>query len=235
MPISRLIATLAAVVAVTFLVMPTASASAASERPHALSASVISSGVLLEWKSPTADAGAVTGYQVLRRDRSSDAGLIVHVDDTQSTLTHYVNTDVEQGVSYNYRVKAIRSGALSGRSSWVRVTFVQNLGLVHGQSIEASLGSRSEADWYDVWLEEGRRYTFTAGGLVSGYTLDMPVITGLYDEAQVRIGPCRNYWGNTGLYNLDAKMRIVAPYTGKFWIKVHSAGFGKGTYSITMR
>ena len=211
-------------------------ASAGTQNPYELKSHVVNAGIILSWKKPSVDGQSVTGYQILRRERSSEFSLLVYEQNTGSTNPVYIDRFVEEGLTYNYRVKAIRPNGLSGRSNYVRVSFVFDFNLiVGGQSVEAELSGRSEKDWYSVWLESGQRYKFYVGGLGSGYTLDPPVLTGLYDSDKTRINACRNYHSNAGLYSLDAIAVITAPYTGKFFVNVNSAGFSQGTYFISVK
>ena len=72
----------------------------------------------LSWDDP-ADP-SITSYQILRRQLGVDdpGEFIVHVDDTNSSATSYVDTAVEAGTSYVYGVKARNSAGLSERSSF---------------------------------------------------------------------------------------------------------------------
>ena len=74
--------------------------------------------VSLSWDNPGDES--VTGYQILRRDKALHAKgeFLVHVDDTGSTATSYVDEDMELGVRYVYRVKARNAAGLSERSEW---------------------------------------------------------------------------------------------------------------------
>ena len=205
-----------------------------SGRPHALNYAVVSQGIELAWQGPSRKD--VTGYQILRRDRTSETDLIVYVDNTGSVEPAYLDDTVQQGYSYNYRVRAhFSDGTLSGRSSYVRVSFVDGQDIVHGQTTEAEIEEYMGKDWYAVWLEEGKRYTFLVEGLVSGYTLFQPAISGLYDMDKRVIDDCRTWSGNTGQYSLNAQARLTAPDTGMYYIKVWSAGRVGGTYALTMR
>ena len=81
--------------------------------------SVSSDSVTISW----ADAGdsSVTGYNVLRRDRSVDALGVFHLIASDVSGTSYTDETVEPSSSYNYRVKARNSSGLSRRSRHLRV------------------------------------------------------------------------------------------------------------------
>ena len=87
-------------------------------RPTGLTDSVTHESVSLSWDDP-ADP-SITSYQILRRQLGVDdpGEFIVHVDDTNSSATSYVDTAVEAGTSYVYGVKARNSAGLSERSSF---------------------------------------------------------------------------------------------------------------------
>ena len=89
--------------------------------PRNLEAAVSDDGaVTLTWDDP-GDAG-ITGYQILRRNRDTSAmGVFeVHVEDTGSAATSYVDRDAAPETRYNYRVKARNESGLSRRSNFVR-------------------------------------------------------------------------------------------------------------------
>ena len=59
---------------------------------------------------------SITGYQILRRARTGGATLVVHVDDTGSAATLYVDSNVVAGGEYVYRIKARNGAGLSEQS-----------------------------------------------------------------------------------------------------------------------
>ena len=88
--------------------------------PAGLIASSGGGGVFLSWQAPVEDAGAVTGYEVLRaRD---DGELTTLVADTGNAATAYTDADAgEASERYAYRVRAIRGGERSEDSNEARV------------------------------------------------------------------------------------------------------------------
>ena len=99
----------------------TASPAEPPPKPTNLTAVVNDDGsVTLNWDAP--DDDSVTGYQILRRRPSEgENDLLVHVEDTGSTATTYIDTEVTAGIRHIYRVKAINEAGLSQRSNHVRV------------------------------------------------------------------------------------------------------------------
>ena len=91
--------------------------------PTGLTGTFTHESVSLSWDDP-GDPGdpSITGYQILRRQRGvHEVGdFQVHVDDTNSAATSYVDTAVEAEASYVYRVKARNSSGLSERSRFFR-------------------------------------------------------------------------------------------------------------------
>ena len=81
--------------------------------------SVSSNSVTISWT----DAGdsSVTGYNVLRRDRSVDALGVFHLIASGVSGTSYTDETVEPAGSYGYRVKARNANGLSRRSRNLRV------------------------------------------------------------------------------------------------------------------
>ena len=90
------------------------------ERPRGLRAEVSHDVVRLSWDDP-GDA-AISGYQILRRDRDlSPVGVFeVLVEDTGSAAAAYADRRVQPETRYNYRVKARNAAGLSRRSNFVR-------------------------------------------------------------------------------------------------------------------
>ena len=77
-------------------------------------------GVYLTWTAPAADAGSVTGYEVLRA--VGEGEITTLVDDTASTATFYIDaTATVAGETYAYEVKAIRGEDRSQASGQVEV------------------------------------------------------------------------------------------------------------------
>ena len=85
--------------------------------------------VTLSWDAPAQDAASVTGYEILRhRPEQGEPMLLILVSDTQSTATAYVDaTANEPGVSYLYRVKALRGGVKSAWSNYARIDVPEDL------------------------------------------------------------------------------------------------------------
>ena len=76
--------------------------------------------VTLTWEAP--DDDSVTGYQILRRrPAEGENTLLVYEENTESTATTYIDTDVTAGTRHVYRVKAINDAGLSSWSNYVRV------------------------------------------------------------------------------------------------------------------
>ena len=86
--------------------------------PTGLTGTVSANQVALSWDDPQDDT--ITGYQVLRRDRSKHAAgsFEIHVDDTGTAGTSYTDTDVEAGAEYVYRIKARNAAGLSSQSGY---------------------------------------------------------------------------------------------------------------------
>lgn len=72
--------------------------------------------VVLSWDDPQDDT--ITGYQILRRDRSEAASQFTAIhDDTGSSATTYTDTAVTSQATYSYQVKARNAGGLSPASN----------------------------------------------------------------------------------------------------------------------
>ena len=86
--------------------------------PTGLTGTFTHESASLSWDDP--GDPSITSYQILRRQVGvHDPGdFIVHLDDTNSSATSYVDSVVEAGTSYVYRIKARNSVGLSERSSF---------------------------------------------------------------------------------------------------------------------
>ena len=79
--------------------------------------------VTLYWNAPDDE---VTGYRILRhRNSLGEFDPLVYLADTGSTATTYTDTGVVAGVPHNYRVQAIRDGALGERTIQIKIFPVQ--------------------------------------------------------------------------------------------------------------
>ncbi len=78
-----------------------------TDRPHGLTAEASDGAVVLTWTAPVVDY-QVSSYHILRhRPEQGEAEPLVYVDQTPNDDTSYTDTEVEAGVLYVYRVKAI--------------------------------------------------------------------------------------------------------------------------------
>ena len=78
-----------------------------TDRPHGLTAEASDGAVVLTWTAPVVDY-KVSSYHILRhRPEQGEAEPLVYVDQTLNDDTAYTDTEVEPGVLYVYRVKAI--------------------------------------------------------------------------------------------------------------------------------
>ena len=87
-------------------------------KPTGLTGTVAHDEVALIWNDPGDES--ITGYQILRLDRDVHGlrNFQVHVDDTGSAATAYVDRDVAPETRYVYRIKARSAAGLSVRSEY---------------------------------------------------------------------------------------------------------------------
>ena len=91
--------------------------------PSGLVVSLVENRVTLTWDAPASDAASVTGYEILRRrPNDGEAALTTLVANTGNAETGYTDDSAnEPGVSYTYRVKALRDGEQSKVSNYARI------------------------------------------------------------------------------------------------------------------
>ena len=92
--------------------------------PANLTAQLVDGGVSLDWDEPAADAASVTGYQVSRRWSPPDVDNVVldNLFYADATATTWDDTTLPQaGVSYTYKVRAVRDRVTSEWSNEAQV------------------------------------------------------------------------------------------------------------------
>ena len=103
----------------TMPVMTEEAAAAVEFRKSLRVAANADGSVTLYWNAPDED---VTGYRILRHRHSlGELDPLVYVADTGSTATAYTDTGMVAGVPHNYRVQAIRDGALGERTIQIKI------------------------------------------------------------------------------------------------------------------
>ena len=112
---------MAAAAALLALVLPVSAQTSPTDppaQPLGLTGDVTHDVVSLRWDDPGDDS--ITSYQILRRDADTDAPGVfyVHVDDTGSAASSYVDRDVEPDTRYVYRIKARNAAGLSAQNSY---------------------------------------------------------------------------------------------------------------------
>ncbi len=86
-------------------------------------------GITLSWTAPE---GTVTGYQILRQRSGCDTALQVYVEGTGSVATTYIDSDVVEGMTYVYRVKATNSHGVGPESNSATLQYRANPVGVYG-------------------------------------------------------------------------------------------------------
>ena len=77
--------------------------------PRSLNAVATSSEIQLTWKEPISDGNSkITGYKI-ERESPTSGGFTVLIVDTKSTTTSYIDSNVQVGSTYTYRLSAINS------------------------------------------------------------------------------------------------------------------------------
>ena len=87
-------------------------------QPTGLTSAVTHNKVTLSWDDPGDDA--ITGYRILRLNRAEDnlGEFHIHVSNTGSAATSYLDSDVEPETRYVYRIRALNSQGESPRSGY---------------------------------------------------------------------------------------------------------------------
>ena len=141
-------------------------------------------GYVLEWRAPE---GTVTGYQVLRTETPTIVNWwepmphgcvsfqVVHADDTGSDATTYTDTDVAEGASYSYRVRAINSDGVGRESrssgSQYRPHGWWPSGAPGSPRAPGNLASSRVNDGVELTWDAPRREAWETSGEVTGYQI----------------------------------------------------------------
>ena len=105
--------------------------------PSNLSARVDEQGIALSWAAPPANAGAVTGYRLLRA--VGDSAMSILVADTGPDATAYFDSSaVAPGETYRYQVLAVRGEQASQGSITAVVSVPESLVARAGESANAA-------------------------------------------------------------------------------------------------
>ena len=142
------------------------SAPVALDRPYGLTAAVSDGAVVLTWKPPVGQS-YMFDYQILRnRPELGEAEPLVYVTYTETEETTYTDTDVEPGVLYVYRVKAVADvfGRLGEASEPVEI-----------RTAEPTLGENSPATGAPAiggTVQVGETLTADTAGIADGDGLD---------------------------------------------------------------
>ena len=115
--------------------------------PRNLDVAATRGGIELAWDTPNDDS-SITGYQVLRRrPEQCETAFRVHVEDTESTSMTFVDTEVENGVLYEYRLKAINESGVSAQSAG---TTVPSARMHEARIVVLVLRSSSKLMWGEI-------------------------------------------------------------------------------------
>ena len=143
--------------------------------PEGLSGKINYDSILLSWDLPS--DGGVDSYQILRRNLATDAEgtFPVLVEDTGSSETSYLDTDIDPNTDYVYQIKARNTAGLSSASEELQGTTPargDDAGSLPGNAIDlgniTSLGKvrfpkytingeNDTVDYYRFQLTEARR------------------------------------------------------------------------------
>ena len=226
-----------------------------TDLPHDLAAVASDGAIVLTWQAPVGPAH-VSDYRILRhRPELGEAKPLVYVDWTYTPDTTYTDTDVELGVLYVYRVKAVVSflGDLSEASEAVEIRVPELTAEAQGSVSEpdggdlsadtltvgraavgatatGDIGRAGDRDWFAVELEAGQTYVIEVEGEDSGGgTLSDPELLGLHDADGTRIAGTQASDGGKGN---SARLTFTATESGVHYVAAGGGGESTGTYTV---
>ena len=120
-----------------------------SKAPSNLTAQFANYEVVLSWDAPAENADEVDGYRILRRQPGVDdvGSFNTIVENTGNTETAYIDSSVELGKSYTYRVRAMRGEDESAESNFSRVDLPDPASLAPGNLSVNLVDNRVTLTW----------------------------------------------------------------------------------------
>ncbi|NML14071.1 pre-peptidase C-terminal domain-containing protein [Azohydromonas caseinilytica] len=130
--------------------------------------------------------------------------------------------------AYELRLTALTPTVTDAEAASTATTAALTLGTARTGSIDFA----RDVDWFRVALTAGQTYRITARGADSGSgTLADPEIGGLYDASgRIIVGTGNDNSAGTP----DAQTLFTATATGTYYVAVHAANDGTGSYSVAV-
>ena len=195
-------------------------ASGAPAAPSGLDSAGTKYGIELTWEAATEE---VSGYQILRRTPElCEPVLRVHVENTDSTDTRWMDTEVEPGTLYEYRVTAINDAGVGHRSNSTRSRQPVGTGIfavVFGGEFPLAPGQPEEI-------------TIGVGGLDRDDDPDTVDYT-LRGDITLNDGSDADECEGEGLGE-DIQIVVVDEVSEVFRLTFGGPGCGAGTYTLTL-
>jgi len=161
-------------------------------------------------------------------DSRSTGGHMTLIEQVGSAGTYYVRVETSsdgtyEGKDYKFVAHMEPASALDGATA-----------LASGVAVGGSIAGVSEHDWYEVELQAGSLYQFSAAGSASGSgTLATPSLSVCAFDGR-SLENCTNlrtYSDGSTLYTADPQIAFVAPYSGTYYLMVGGLG-NTGSYTV---
>lgn len=145
-----------------------------------------------------------------------------------TTTNYWIATAGDLGSTGTFQISVTNS---NGGTDNVLATTATTGTVAVGGSVNGTVDTAGDIDWYRVALTAGSTYTFSLRGLVSGLgSLPDPVIAGLYNSAG-------NYIVNTYVDDLggrDSTLTLTAPATGDYYLAAAGWTTYTGTFNLSV-
>ena len=225
----------------------TAAGAEPTDRPHGLAATASLDTIILTWKDADNDPG-LDLYQILRhRPELGEPEPLVYVEYTQSSSPTFTDTEVEPGVLYVYRVKAVVDpfGYLGEASGAAEIRMAENNTLANGapnitgtaqvgETLTADTSGIADSDGLDnatfryQWVSnDGTTDTDIEDAASSTYT---PVATDEGETIKVRVS-FTDDGGNAETLTSEATAVVEAALTAELQ-GVPDSHNGSGTFTF---
>ena len=190
----------------------------APERPATIAATAADANATVEYNPADADT-ETGGHQVVLNEGDNTVTVTVTAEDTTTTK------------SYTVTVTALDAADSAATTAQAPVDDRTSASAVH---YLGSIGEAGDVDWIRVELESDQMYRFALKGSYrnSGWTLDVPVIIGLYNDEGGYINGTHAVGSVGHQLTTNARLHYMAEADGDYYVGVRGIEDQTGTYGL---
>ena len=189
----------------------------APERPATIAATAADANATVEYNPADADT-ETGGHQVVLNEGDNTVTVTVTAEDTTTK-------------DYTVTVTALDAADSAATTAQAAVDDRTSASAVH---YLGSIGEAGDVDWIRVELESDQMYRFALKGSYrnSGWTLDVPVIIGLYNDEGGYINGTHAVGSVGHQLTTNARLHYMAEADGDYYVGVRGIEDQTGTYGL---